>query len=127
MEMKVNQQFSQWVGAVIKLAHKEEQGLSWRQTSETSFQPLVSSLDFSTLFVFAQSFSYLPTYNWKSCSLSLSLKPPVEILYRANLIGLVTMVCIWTALGSGAVSVLEAVKVCLGAENMPWSLTEQGL
>lgn len=68
MEMKVNQQFSQWVGAVIKLAHKEEQGLSWRQTSETSFQPLVSSLDFSTLFVFAQSFSYLPTYNWKSCS-----------------------------------------------------------
>lgn len=59
--------------------------------------------------------------------LSLSWKPPVEILYGANLIGLVTMVCIWTTLGSGAVSVLEAVKVCLGAENMPWSLIEQGL
>ena len=58
--------------------------------------------------------------------LSLSWKPPIEILSRADLIGLMTMVCIWTALGSGAVSVLEAVKVCLGVENMPWSLIEQG-
>lgn len=129
METKVNQLFSQWVGAVIKLAHKEEQGLSWRQTSETSFEPLVSSLDFSTLCictVFLLS-AYLRLEVLFMLPLSLSWKPLVDILYVANLIGLVTMVCIWTALGSGAVSVLEAVKVCLGAENMPWSIIEQGL
>ena len=59
MEGKVNQHFSRWVGAIIKLAHRK----SWRQTSGTSFQPLVSSLDFSTLYVFSLSFSHLPTYD----------------------------------------------------------------
>lgn len=50
-------------GGHNKAGPQEEQGLSWRQTSGTSFQPLVSSLDFSTLYVFALSFSHLPTYD----------------------------------------------------------------
>ena len=128
MERKVNQHFSRWAGAIIKLAHRKSRVWVGGRPQEHHSSPWSLHLTSppSTYLHCLSLICLLMTRSPFHLLLSLSWKPPIEILYRENLIGLMTMVCIWTALGSSAVSVLEAVKVCLGVENMPWSLIEQG-
>ena len=115
-ERKVNQQFSQWMGAVIKLAHRKSRVWVGGRPQEHHFSPWSLHLTLHLLHICTVFLS--SAYLWLEVLfmllLSLSWKPLIEILYRANLIGLMTMVCIWTAVGSGA-------RKCLGSsQGLPW-------
>lgn len=103
-------------GCHNKAGPQEEQGLSWRQTSGTSFPALglftwlppsaylhclsLICLPMTRSPFHATTFSFMETTHWDSL--------------QSKFTGLMTMVCIWTALGSGA-------RKCLGSsQGLPW-------